>query len=221
MRALRVGGGEQDAHRPTLRQPKECGTLRARGVHHRAHVVHAVLQRRRAGNRVRKPRAALVEQDQSRERRELLEETRDARVRPLQVEVRDETRHEDEVERTVAHDLKGDVDLPATRVTCLWRHRTPRLLRCARPGHPHRRLQISKTAHLQGKVERVGSIGAKTCPKTASQSRLRHPSQRCCERPAYVDPGEAATQPLHHLPGVVSGRWWTFAPPRGARRWAG
>jgi len=36
-------------------------------------------------------------------------------------------------------------------------------------------------------METVGPTGAKTSPQTASQSRLRHPSQRCCERPAYVD----------------------------------
>ena len=123
MRALGIGGGEQDAHRPALRESEQRGALRAGGVHHRADVVHAILQRRRRGDRVGKPRAALVEQDQPRERGELVEEARDPRVRPLQVQVRDEARHEHEVERTVADDLVGDVDLTALRVVGLRRHR--------------------------------------------------------------------------------------------------
>ena len=167
---------------------------------------------------------------------------------------------EDEVERPVAHDLIGDVDLPATRVICLWRHRTPQATQARtsrpsrsptadvrRPGRDcpfgrkgasrcvlagrvagttsdrpltrsahtcscRRRCRTGKQGLVRGllrivpsasavpaldaessklpicreKVETVASTGAKTSPKTVLQSRLRHPSQRCCERPAYA-----------------------------------
>ena len=56
-----------------LGEPHQRRSLGAGGVHHRPHVVHALLQRRRVGDRVREPGAAPVERDQ-RERAERVEE---------------------------------------------------------------------------------------------------------------------------------------------------
>ena len=80
------------------------------------------------------PRATLVEQDQPRELRQLLKETRDPRIRPLKVQVRDEARHEHKVDRTVADDLIRDADLAAARVMCLGGSSHPSLLRYAHLG---------------------------------------------------------------------------------------
>ena len=50
--ALGVSRREQDAHGPTLRKAEQRGALRAGRIHHGAHVVHAILQRRRGGDGV-------------------------------------------------------------------------------------------------------------------------------------------------------------------------
>ena len=74
---------------------------------------------------VGQPGAALVEEDQARERGEPLEEARAARLLPVQLEVGDEPGHEDQVDRAVADDLVGDVDVAALRVAGLgesWPH---------------------------------------------------------------------------------------------------
>ena len=88
---------------------------RCRGVHHRAHIVHARFE---TGQVVRvdtvgKTRAALVEQDQPRERRKPLQEPAVAFVFPVQVEIGNEARHEDEIERSLAYHLVGDPHVAA------------------------------------------------------------------------------------------------------------
>jgi hypothetical protein len=107
---------------PPSDSPKSAARSEPARVHHGAYVVHSVFEWRRRGNRVGKPRAPLVEQDQPRERGKPVEEAGDPRVSPLQVQVRDEARHEDEVERPIADDLVRDVDLTALRVVGVWGH---------------------------------------------------------------------------------------------------
>ena len=64
---VRVGGRVQDAHRSTLRETAEKRRSRVDGIHHRPHVVNALLERRHADEGVRHARAALVEHDQAAE----------------------------------------------------------------------------------------------------------------------------------------------------------
>ncbi len=115
-RPLRVGRREEDAHRRSLGEAVERSSSRADGVHDGTDVVHARLERGRAADAVGHAGAALVEADQPRERRQPLEERREARYRPVKLEMRDVAGDEDEIERAVARDLIGDVDVAAPRV---------------------------------------------------------------------------------------------------------
>ena len=106
--ALRVGGREQDAHRPALGDPEQRRALGSGGVHDRPHVVDPLLESRRLRDRVGQPGAALVEDDQARERGEPLEEVGERGHVPEELEVGGEAEHQDEVDRPVADDLVGD-----------------------------------------------------------------------------------------------------------------
>jgi len=64
--------------------------------------------------------AALVEQDQSRERGQLLAEAPVARMLPEDTEVRDGARDPDQVQRSVSEHLVGDLDTAAVRVLHRW-----------------------------------------------------------------------------------------------------
>ena len=105
--ALGMGGREEDAHRATLGDPEEGRPLRAGGVHDRPDVVDPQLQGRRLGDGIGQPGAALVEDDQSRERGEPLEEASLRGRLPLELEVGGEAEDEDEVDRPIADDLVG------------------------------------------------------------------------------------------------------------------
>ena len=83
-RALGIGGREQQAHRAALGRAEERRPLGPDRLHHGAHVVHPLLERRQAilGHPVRQARAALVEQDQPAERRQPPIERRERRRFP-------------------------------------------------------------------------------------------------------------------------------------------
>jgi hypothetical protein len=114
---LGIGCGEQQAHRSALGYAEQRCALRTGRVHHRAHVVHALFESRNSREPIRQAGAALVEQDQAREAGEAGKEFRVCRVLPGNVEVRDKARHINYVERPVADDLVGDVDVAAFGVT--------------------------------------------------------------------------------------------------------
>ena len=107
-RPIGVGRREQDAHRPALGDPEERRPLGARSVHDRSHVVRPLLERLHPRDRVGQPGAALVEEDQARERAEPVEEANDRGHLPLELEVGGEAKHEHQVDRPVADHLIGD-----------------------------------------------------------------------------------------------------------------
>jgi hypothetical protein len=117
-----VGRGEQHAHRAAVGDAEHGGALAAGGVHDGAHVVHALLERRDAPEPVGEPGAALVEQDEPAEAREPGQEMRQRRIVPGEVDVRDEPRHEDEIERPLAQHLIGDANLAAPGVARVGGH---------------------------------------------------------------------------------------------------
>jgi hypothetical protein len=71
-----ISGREQGAHRDALRPSHQRRAFGADRIHHHAHVVHPRLKRRSARHPVRHASAALVEMNQTRERRELFQDTR-------------------------------------------------------------------------------------------------------------------------------------------------
>src|SRR5207248_8493140 len=91
-----------------------------------AEIVHALLERRVADVTVRKTRAALVEQDHPGEPREPTHPVAVKRILPREVDVRDPAGHDDEIERAIAYDLVGDVDVTALGVAGVSSHRVVR-----------------------------------------------------------------------------------------------
>ena len=132
---LRAGGGEQQRHRRPLAGPEDRRPAAAGGVHHRAHVVHPGLEvgQMRRVHPVGEPGAALVEVDQPREPRQPPQQPGVARVLPVHLEVRQQPRHEHQVERALPDHLIGDPVVAAPRVACLRQPHDPHLRRSARP----------------------------------------------------------------------------------------
>ena len=126
VRPLRVRRREQDAHVAALRGAEHRRSLRADRVHHGSHVVHPLLERRQVTlrDRIRHPGAALVEEDEARERGEPLEAVDEARKLPRQLDVRHPPRDVHEVGRSLADHLKRDVHPGGLCVARLRRHRT-------------------------------------------------------------------------------------------------
>jgi len=80
------------------RLPEHRRSLGSSGIHDCAHIVHPHLEIGCAGDAVRKPGAALVEQDKPREPGKARKEIDRACLLPDQVEVGDEARDEDQIE---------------------------------------------------------------------------------------------------------------------------
>ena len=96
--------------------------LRSDSIHHRAHVVHSDLEARHVRDTVGQAGAALVKKNKTRERGEPLEEPGEVRLFPGNLDVRDEARHKNEVTRSFANHLVGDVDRAVGSVARLGWH---------------------------------------------------------------------------------------------------
>src|ERR1700730_6212897 len=132
---------------PPIGETHNEGRLRPDGVHHGPHVIHAPLERWHLTHRhtVRQARPALVEQDQPRERHKPVHECAPARVLPPKLYVRDPAGHQHQINRTVPHDLVGDMNIPALGVTSLGR---------GHPGPPaYRSLPRSFSPSLLGPAD--------------------------------------------------------------------
>src|SRR6266550_4318210 len=186
-RALRIRRSEEDGHAAAFRVPEQCGVLRPDCVEDGAHVVHPLLERRQpvGRNPVGHPCPALVEEDQSGERRQALEKARRLRLFPQELDVRDPAGDVDEVERPVADDLVGDVDIATLRVSGLRRHRLPLWL----PRRPNE----SCSSVASGSRRASGSTYARPIPATSSAvsprpapteraARSTPPRARCANR---------------------------------------
>src|SRR5271156_5595463 len=90
----RVGGGEDDAHRPTLGVPEEGGVLTTDRIHDGSYVLHAFFDTCLTHIAVREARTTLVEQDHPSERGKTVEEPSCPWVLPHQVKVVHQARDE-------------------------------------------------------------------------------------------------------------------------------
>jgi hypothetical protein len=118
-RALRIGRCEEQTHCASVGHAEERRARRLRRFHHGPYVVHPLLQRRRAVDRIRRARAALVEDDHARERAHPLEAGMHTPVVAVSVETEEQRRNDDEIERAVTPDAVGDVHVAALRVAGL------------------------------------------------------------------------------------------------------
>ena len=105
----------------SLRKAEQRRPLGADSVEHRSDVRDALLERRHVRNRIGKAGSGLVIQDQPSEGGEPFEKAAEAQVGPLQVEMRDETRDDDQIRPTVSDDLVRDaylasLDIPRLRL---------------------------------------------------------------------------------------------------------
>ena len=98
-RSLGIRGCEQRAEWTPVSEPTKDCTLHTCGVHDRADVVHARLERRRPDNAVGHAGSSLVEQEQAAERSEPTEEPSLRRVLPGELDVMGHAGDKDEVER--------------------------------------------------------------------------------------------------------------------------
>ena len=138
MRAVRSGwvAANSAASEPPSEIPRIETCLGTDGVEDGKDVVHPLLERRRGRRAVpiRKPAATAVEEDQAGELRESPEERRERRLLPEHLDVGSQPVGPHQVDRSVPHDLVGDVHLARSGVPRLRLvHCRPRLL--AAPHH--------------------------------------------------------------------------------------
>jgi hypothetical protein len=119
MHPVRVRRSEQQTERTPLGDAEQHRSLGFGGVEHGAQVRHTLLERRYRRHGIGQPGAGLVVHDHPRERRKALVEARDLGVAPLYVDVRDEARDDDEVDRAITEDLVGNLQSSAIDETCL------------------------------------------------------------------------------------------------------
>jgi hypothetical protein len=130
-RPLREGRGEEQDHWRRVSTRPEDGALRTGGVEDGPHVVHLDVERRHAAGPVGQPRATLVEEDHAREFGERAGEAGAMPVLPPKLQVVEEVRQEQQVDRPVPDDLVGDVRVPVARIAGLGRCLHGRIVRPA------------------------------------------------------------------------------------------
>jgi G3E family GTPase len=159
-----IGGREQRAHRTALRVGEEHRLRRARGLHHRTHIVHALLEHGHALEAVGQALAALVEADDAKAPLDALLVLADAET----LRERAADRYVGELVRQQLHeadllllnktDLLADSELPAlrdwlaataprSRVLCCHQARLPPELLLGigpLPAAPRRRVKVAR-----------------------------------------------------------------------------
>jgi hypothetical protein len=110
-RPLRVRRAEQCRQRSPVVVADDERPLGSHSVEDRAEIVEPRLHRRDHRQAVGQTHAALVEQDHARPRAQLADEALERRQLPEDLDVRNERVHEDDIDRAVADDLVGDVDV--------------------------------------------------------------------------------------------------------------
>jgi len=114
--SLGMGGGEQERNGPGLRESEERSRTGACGVQDALEVVHLLFHGRVSLGSIGESRPSWIDHDQAGEPGQTTHESREARLLPIVVEVREQPRDEDEVDRSAADHLVGDVDIATLRV---------------------------------------------------------------------------------------------------------
>jgi hypothetical protein len=114
-----VGRREEQADRPTFGDAEERRALASDRVHHRADVVHPILEARGTQDSIGEAVAALVQDHDPCERSETFEELGVARKFVEELDVRNDPGHEDQIPRPVADHLVRDAQVAALRVASL------------------------------------------------------------------------------------------------------
>jgi len=120
--SVRVGRREQEEHRRSIATRPENRPFDPSGVEHCSHIIHLHVEGRNATRSVGQPRPALVEENDTRKRDQRLGEAAPVPTLPPQLEVLEEVRREEDVDRPVADHLVGDVRAAAPGVVGLGNH---------------------------------------------------------------------------------------------------
>ena len=122
---LGIGSREEEADRSALRHAEQRCPLAADRLHHGTDVVHPLLETRHAGDPIREPIAAFVEDDDARESGQAVEELAVAGKLVEELDVRDEPRDEHQVAGTLTDHLVRDADVTAQSVAGFGKHDRP------------------------------------------------------------------------------------------------
>ena len=114
--ALRVRDRQHHGERPSLAPADHVRSFEARCIEDRARILHPLIGRGDARRAVRHAGAAFVEANDARERRHPLEPAHPARLSPIEAEMSHPAWDHQQVVRTLADDLVGDVHVAAARV---------------------------------------------------------------------------------------------------------
>ncbi len=112
---LGMSGSKEHCERAALGLAHDRSALASERVQERSDVVHALLERGRAGHAVGHAHSPLVEEDQPRELAQPLAVAAELWKLPEHLEVRDRALDVDEIDGSVADDAVGDVDITAAR----------------------------------------------------------------------------------------------------------
>ena len=119
-----MGRSKEDAHRATFGLAEKCRALRAGGIHDRAHVIHALFERRYPAVAVGQAGAPLVKTNHPAERAQPGVKSGGVWKIPMQLDIPDEPVDHDQIKRASAKYLIGDVNIAVFGVPGFrWRHR--------------------------------------------------------------------------------------------------
>ena len=130
--SLRSFCREDDGGRAALKQSEEDGVSEADGVHDSLDLARSIIQHGYVRDRIRQPDPSFVEHEDATERGELVEEGLVSGRGPPQLDMADERRDEDELDRPVAKHLIRQAEATA-RCVRRFRHGMSVLLSSSRP----------------------------------------------------------------------------------------
>src|SRR5262249_34532347 len=111
--ASRVGRPEEQTDRSSFGDAEERRSLTSDSVHHRTDVIHPLLETRCARQPVREAVATLVEHNNTRERRQTIQEVRVAGKLMEELDMRNNPRNKDQIPRPITNYLIGDTEIAA------------------------------------------------------------------------------------------------------------
>ena len=113
---IRIGRGKQDGQRRAFGNPQQRCLLHAGRIHHRAEIVHTLIEAGKLGYPIRHSGAALVEGYYPGVAAQTVQKAGEVGLVPIILDVRYEAWNHDQIDRAIAKRLIGDVNVAALGV---------------------------------------------------------------------------------------------------------